>query len=526
MPTGERLRELPESDSAGGELDTELEIAAHRVPLAGRVVTLDAYNGSTPGPILRVRPGDTLRILLRNRMRPLGIPLRNMPPICPGPASEATRAAGHAGQPDPDAASGLLGCIPSAPHLMADGHELPRLMLNTNLHTHGLQVSPAGNSDNIFLQIPPGEQLHLEFRIPADQPAGMCWYHPHVHGVTEHSSWNGLAGPLIVAGDVDAVPEIADMRERVLVANELWIDDDTGQVPTALTVPIGGPVPFNTIPALPSSEYFTVNGQLQPEIDIHPGETQRWRLLNASPHRAIWLHVEGHELFRIGQDGVPLAAPKTVPNLMLVPGNRAEFIVRGGAPGRYRVYAERYDQGHPGGPRSRVRLATLVVSGARWHGRIPAELVPPPRMPDLPVARQRTLVFDSDGSGRTGIGVMLRIDGRQYDMDRIDQEVEAGTVEEWTLINKDLLQHPFHIHVNPYRVVDVQGIPAGDTSWGTPDPDIWWDVYRLPPKGRITLRTYFRPDMVGKTVYHCHILPHEDAGMMGNVLIRPPDGRP
>lgn len=269
---------------------------------------------------------------------------------------------------------------------------------------------------------------------------------------------------------------------------------------------------------------FTVNGQLMPEIEIRPGETQRWRLLNANPHRALWLHIDGHDIHQIGQDGIPFAAPKRLPHVMLTAANRVEFITRGGEPGRYRIYAERYDQGHPGGPRPRVQLATLVVAGPRADGRIPARLVEPPRMPDLPVVRRRTLKFSGDISGRTGAGVVFRIDDKEYDMDRIDQEVEAGTVEEWTIVNDDVFQHPFHIHVNPFQVVDVRGIPLGDTSWGSPDPAVWWDTFRLPPKGQFTLRTYFRPDATGKTVYHCHILPHEDNGMMGNILIRPAAG--
>ncbi|WP_373195649.1 multicopper oxidase domain-containing protein [Mycobacterium marinum] len=112
-------------------------------------------------------------------------------------------------------------------------------------------------------------------------------------------------------------------------------------------------------------------------------------------------------------------------------------------------------------------------------------------------------------------------------MDRIDQEVEGGTVEEWTIVNEDVFQHPLHIHINPFQVVDVQGIPAGDTSWvAAYEPDIWWDTFRLPPYGRYTLRTYFRPDVTGKTVYHCHILPHEDRGMMGILLVDPPGQYP
>ncbi|NNH70587.1 multicopper oxidase domain-containing protein [Nocardia uniformis] len=484
-------------------------MAAHEVHLDGQVLTLDAYNGSTPGQVLRVRPGDTMRVLLRNMMRPTGIPLNSMPPLC------SSKPGQHHHDHD------LADCVSPAAEMMMHGHTGPQMMLATNLHTHGLQVSPEGNADNVFVRVDPLGQFQYEYHIPHDQPAGMAWYHPHFHGSTSHAAWNGLAGPLIIEGDVDAVPEIAEMRERVLVVNELWVGDDTGEVPTARVVPIGGPVPFSSIPAVASSMMFPVNGQLVPEIDIRPGETQRWRLLNACPHRALWLHVDGHDLHQIGQDGVPFAAPERVPNLMLSAGNRVEFIVQAGEPGRYRVYAERYDQGHPGGPRPRVHLATLVVAGTRTSGRIPATLVEPPRMPDLPIARRRTLTFSGDISGRTGSGVVFRIDNQEYDLDRIDQEVEAGTVEEWTIVNDDVFQHPFHIHVNPFQIVDVQGIPADDTSWGAPDPTVWWDVFRVPPKGQFTLRTYFRPDVVGKTVYHCHILPHEDNGMMGNILIRP-----
>jgi FtsP/CotA-like multicopper oxidase with cupredoxin domain len=393
-------------------------------------------------------------------------------------------------------------------------------MIATNIHTHGLQVSPEGSADNVFVRVDPLDSHQYSYAIPTDHPAGMHWYHPHFHGSTSHQGWAGLSGPIIVEGDIDAVPEIAEMRERVLVANELWVGDDNGEVPTTLVIPTGGPVPFNGIPAIPSSMFFTINGQLLPEITIRPGETQRWRFLNASHHRALWLHVDGHDLHQIGQDGIPFARTRKRPNLMLTSGNRAEFIVQGGEPGRYRVYAQRYDQGHPGGPRPYVQLATLVVTGPPATGRIPTDLVDPPRMPNLPVARRRTLTFSGDISGRHGIGVRFLIDGKEYDMDRIDQEVEAGTVEEWTIVNEDVFQHPFHIHVNPFQVTDIQGIPPGDTSW-YPDPAVWWDVFRLPPHGRFTLRTYFRSDTPGKTVYHCHILPHEDNGMMGNVLIDP-----
>lgn len=484
---GPPLRDLPEVRSRGGVLDYALTMSASTLDVGGQRVHVDTYNGLLPGPLLRVRPGDRLRVRLTNLMRPMGIPPGATPP--------------------------------------ATGHEpLHGTMITTNLHTHGLQVSPQDPADNVFLRIPPLGSHQYSYQIPIDQPAGLLWYHPHYHGSTTHQAWQGLAGPLIVEGDLDEIPELAGMRERTLVINALWLDQG-GENPTALVLPSGGPVPFTSIPAVPTELLFPVNGQLRPDIHIRPGETQRWRILNAAPHRAMWLHIDQHGPHQIGQDGIPFARPRSVAAIMLASGNRAELVIQGGAPGRYRIYAKAYDQGHPGGPRPTRELATLVVSGPAATGRIPARLVDPPRMPRQPVAHRRTIRFSGDISGRAGPGVTFLIDGRAFDPDRIDQAVEAGTVEEWTLVNEDVFQHPIHIHVNPFQVIDVHGIPPGDTSWQT-DPTIWWDTFRLPPKGTFTLRTYFRPDATGKTVYHCHILPHEDTGMMGTLLINPPGGAP
>nr|WP_232004002.1 multicopper oxidase domain-containing protein [Mycobacterium gordonae] len=513
---GEELRDLPEMSSANGVLDTALTMVTKPVELGGRQLTLETYNGQLPGPILRIRPGDNLRLRLTNQMVPVGLPTNNvlLLPYCASKSNDARydtrRACAHDFWNKFERAGTIL-----------------QEYVITNLHTHGLQVSPEDPGDNVFLRLDPPFSHQYSYDIPTDQPAGLYWYHPHFHTSTAHQAWNGLAGPIIVEGDIDAVPEIADMRERTIVINELWIADDSAEVPFDPVIPIAGPVPFQSIPAVPGSMYFPLNGQLIPDITMQPGEAQRWRVLDAAPHRSIWLHVEGHTLHQIGTDGVPYRTPRTRPHIFLASANRAEFIIKAGEPGRYRVYAAAYDQGHPGGPRPYLPLATLVVRGKPVNSRLPATLVEPPRMPNLPVARRRTLVFSGDITGRTGIGVQFLIDGREYDMERIDQEVEAGTVEEWTMINEDIFQHPIHIHVNPFQVIDVQGIPPGDTSWlAEREPDVWWDVFRLPPFGRYTLRTYFRPDVTGKTVYHCHILPHEDRGMMGNLLIDRPGQYP
>ncbi|WP_244187553.1 multicopper oxidase family protein [Mycobacterium gastri] len=507
---GEELRDLAEVSSENGVLDYSLEVVTNPVELGGRQLTLETYNGQFPGPILRIRQGDNLRILLKNRIVPVGIPTNNvfMVPYCASKSNDPrfdTRRA----------------CVHDFWNRWERRATMFQELVDTNLHTHGLQVSPEDPGDNVGLQLGPLQDHQYSYNIAANQPTGLHWYHPHFHTATAHQLWNGLSGPIIVEGEIDAIPEIAEMRERTIVVNEMWIADDSAEVPFAVVVPMAGHAPFESIPAVPSSMYFPLNGQLLPDINIKPGEAQRWRFLNACPHRSIWLHVEGHTLHQIATDGTPYRTPRPRANIMLAAGNRAEFIIKGGEPGRYRIYAAAYDQGHPGGARPSMSLGTLVVNGNKVNSRMPTTLVDPPQMPNLPIARRRTMVFSGDITGRTGMGVQFLIDGKEFDHQRIDTEVEAGTIEEWTLINEDVFQHPIHIHVNPFQVVDIHGIPPGDTSWQT-EPDVWWDTFRLPPFGRYTLRMYFRPDVTGMTVYHCHILPHEDRGMMGLLMIDPP----
>ncbi|NUQ95096.1 MAG: multicopper oxidase domain-containing protein [Streptomyces sp.] len=517
---GAPLRDLPEVRSRNGLLEHVLTIAAARPVIGGRRLHLDTYNGQLPGELLRFSPGDRVRILLRNRMLPTGIPLNALPPLCADKAQDQVTPHDHG------LIDGALQCLPEAVHKVGEGHTILQQAITTNLHTHGLQVPPTGSADNVFVKVGVLGNHQYAYEVPSDHPAGLHWYHPHHHGSTTHQAWSGLAGPMVVEGDIDHVPEIAGMRERLIVINALRLDGNS-ENPTAVVLPTGGDDPFTTLPAVPSEMVFPLNGQLRPMATIRPGETQRWRVLNAAPHRSIWLHVEKPTLHQIGQDGIPFARTKPVGSIMLASANRAEFVLMGGEPGTYRIYARGYDQGHPGAVRPDIELGALEVTGSRAAGRVPRRLVAPPRMPDLPVTRRRTLTLSGDISGKYGAGVRFLIDGRLYDLDRIDQEVEAGTVEEWRFVNEDVFQHPMHLHVNPFQVIDVKGIPGADTSWQT-DPDTWWDTFRLAPKGEFTLRTYFRPDVTGKTVYHCHILPHEDNGMMGNLLINPPGipGRP
>lgn len=485
--------------SQNGVLETTLELKLAKHTVAGRVFEAATYDGKLPAPTLVVKPGDTLRLTLVNNLTPPGQPLpaqrvvslddvyeRSMN-IMRNMHHEDTDAPVHAAEPPPD----------------------PQAQLYSNLHTHGLQVSPAGNGDNPFLLIKPGETFRYEIPLPADNPSGFNWYHPHKHGSTAKQTWAGVAGGIIVEGDVDRIPAVAQATRHVMVLQELWMDN-TGHVPSALPVPVGGMHMFSTIPPVPSDILYTVNGVYHPTLDIRPGETQRWSIVNAAPHRFFDLTLDGHTLYQIQQDGITLAQARPQQHILVAPGNRIEVIVRGGRAGHYRLRALEYDQGHPGGPMPEDLMATIRVRGEPLTepAPLPSALLPYKDLRNDPVAAKRTVEF----KGNTFVApVEFFLDGKPFDPDRDDATITVGTTEEWTLKNDDFMQHPFHIHVNPFQVIAINGRPVADP--------IWWDTFPLPQKGEITIRMHPRPDVTGRTVYHCHILPHEDNGMMSAVSL-------
>ena len=150
----------------------------------------------------------------------------------------------------------------------------------TNFHTHGLHVSPSGNSDNVLALYEPNVQVDLAFDIPPDGTSGLYipgfyWYHPHLHGTTSEQVNGGMAGALIVEGALDELPAIKGLTERLFILHASAFDDDGN-------ANLGGdPTLF-------------VNNQLQPTVPIAPGETQRWRILNASSGVFIDLALDDH----------------------------------------------------------------------------------------------------------------------------------------------------------------------------------------------------------------------------------------
>lgn len=523
---GNAFSQPNEIHSVGGVLNVTLNLAVAPNTVAGRVLQTANYNGLIPGPTLRVQPGEVLKIRLVNNLTLAGAP----PPT-----------------------QKVVDCGNRPAHMFHSpfGPLDPVTFLHTNLHTHGLQVSPQNNGDNVLIDLGPGETCDYSIPIPLGknvlpgcpgpycppQPAGLFWYHPHRHESTSKQSWAGLAGAIIVEGDIDRVPEVAAARERLMVLQELWVDDK-GRVPSGMVLPVAGSqgtqvvagteVPFTPNPVIPTNIYYIVNGVFQPEIPFQPGETQRWRILNASPHRVYQLFLEGNpEIYKIAQDGIAFAqsvkADNTegnpscwaAGNLCLAPGNRVEVIVKfpetADPNQRPKLWAVAFDQGHPGGALPKVVLATLAFAGPPVTGRkIPGKLVTP--QPDItePCKGGKTITF---GPGNILTGpVAFPINGKLFTTDMTPFTGKINTCEEWTLVNADVFMHPFHIHVNPFQVVAVDGVSV--------KPRYFEDTINIPPGGSIKVRTQFL-DYTGKYVYHCHLLFHEDDGMMGVVQVNP-----
>ena len=430
--------------SADGSLTVDLTATEQKVNLAGQSAQLLAYNGQVPGPLWEVQAGDTVVVNFTNGLA----------------------------QP-------------------------------TNLHFHGLHIPPTGNADNVFVSVPSGEQFRYEFAIAPTHPGGLFWYHPHHHGLVAEQLAGGLAGPLIVRGAVDEIPEIRAASETVLVLQDFDLTwRGRRREPTPIFRRWGR-----------QGDLIAVNGDRAPAVTIPQRGLLRLRLLNASTSRIYRLRLENHPWHLIGMDGSTLAAPLALDDLILAPGNRADVLVAGDRdPGAYTLMSLPYDRGisdmmaaMEGDAVPRVDAATGAIAQLQY-GDATAEVSLPPTLLPSPVlaapSRRREFVLDHGIDGEQA----FLINGRGFAHDRVDTTVQLGTVEAWHIVNKAGMDHPFHLHTNAFQIVGRNGAPV-------PTPR-WQDVVNIPAYESVDLLVPFA-DFAGKTVYHCHILDHEDQGMMG-----------
>lgn len=453
------LFEPPVLSSIGGKLTTSITCATVPCAVGGRHVHQPVtYNGTFPGPTLFVRPGDIVDITFTNRI-------------------VFDQADTHRGYGKP-----------------------PRETHTTNLHFHGMHVSPGGLADNMLIMVPaPGTQRYL-VQIPANHPAGLYWYHAHVHGLVTNHVGRGAAGMMYVANSyTDQLAELG-IRHRLMMLQQAYFEDDRATL-----------ISDDGERDDPDLALSVINGQLMPDIRMRPGETQVWSLLNGSTSAFYQLSLEGHTFDVIARDGIPLPAQLlNQQTLVLASGSRLEVVVRAGDnKGRFILSYDQYNQGVDTWPHKAV--ASVIVGGKIWNGfdhpgvDVSAGLVDLSSV-SVDEALHRTITLGQDNSVAEGEFGRFTMNGHAWDPQHSEWTSSLNTVEEWRIVNETEQEHPFHVHVNPFQITKVNevAVPFGG----------YQDVAIVPRFGSITVRTKFSDFTGGPILMHCHILDHEDMGMM------------
>ncbi len=517
--------------------------------IAGCKVSLRSYNGELVGPTLRVKPGDTLNITLNNQL-------------------------GQTGKTKPED-------LCNNPHDAFGGSPLPDNFNCTNLHTHGMHVSPSGAADNVLVVVPPvkyspdkkasnglsSNPRQITINIPKTHGPGTYWYHPHVHGSTGVQVGSGMEGAIIVEDDPAKTPDSimkANANEKIFMLQTIPYDD-TGKVNDFLAL--------GDDRAFVRNRYLLVNGQIAPTIKMHPGEVQRWRFIDSSFNRTAQLSLEKHDLHEIAVDGNYLSQRDTWVNnweqkdycctgkwdqeqtfklkrqtVELIPGSRSDILVQASkTPGRYKLAADTYITGRL--DPSTASFTDYVVAWIEVDGdpvadtglpsnKEMAKLYPYTDVKNSNVKYNQLATFNRDqplGGNDGGIAcnpirdntpcypIGFQVNGHVFDASQPrllelrpnaeerakapedDNGPQTGT-DSWLIPSADPTRnHVFHIHTNDFQTTRTD--PLGNTE------TLWRDSLLVKYGQPQTILTRYE-DFAGTTVLHCHLLSHEDMGMM------------
>ena len=367
----------------------------------------------------------------------------------------------------------------------------------------------------------PGQVLHYTVEIPRDHPPGLFWYHTHPHGESHRQVLDGMSGAIVVEGMERYVSQVGRLRERVLVLRGRSIEHD----PNATELKQRAEIPSKGCggEAEAVEETFTVNGAVRPRIEIAPNERQFWRIVNASPDRYLHLQLDGQTFEIVALDGMPLAYhdpkhPTRVTNhLLLAPAGRLEAIVTGPPPGTHSALRTLcVDAGPDGDPHPEMVLADLVQPSASSDRVLDKNHAidhrPPVYKPVGFEPLKKTTpdfigTFTEDKSG-------FYINGRKFAPDAIPMTTaRVGTYQHWRIVNQTAELHPFHIHQVHFLAYAENGIPLAHPAW--------LDTVNVPYRGSVDVILDFTdPVIKGMSVFHCHLLNHEDKGMMAKILFK------
>jgi FtsP/CotA-like multicopper oxidase with cupredoxin domain len=533
---GSAVPEPEDLRSRNGELKVDLTIRNY-VEADGSIRYCYTTADGKESPNLRLNPGDVLILNLKNDLKDPG---------------DGTGTAEHhhahvdAKQNGDPCTSGLMTAT------------------STNLHFHGLTIPPVCHQDDVLsTSIQPGNKpFQYRFRVPANEPPGLYWYHPHIHGFSKAQVLGGASGALIVEGIERANKELAGLPERVLIIRDQDLlnpnappsksepvvpkmlidrDGDAANNGTGFGKPAKD-LSINFVP-VPYPDYSPAL------IDMKPGERQLWRVLNASAITYLNLEILFNRvpqpLGLVALDGVPLNtngksgdSADWQTHLGMPPGGRAEFIVRGPPLGVAALLVTRSVDTGPGGENDPNRaIARITASEAAPEPRskfaalpepLPASSVP--WLGDVAPIRTRRLYFSekpldpNNPSGATEF--YLTLDGQTpvaFDPKSSMPNIIAkqGTVEDWIIENRSNELHAFHIHQLHFMLLDYLGRRVNEPFLRDTVNVPYYNgkAFEYPS---VRLRMDFRdPNTIGTFVYHCHLLEHEDGGMMGLIRVEP-----
>lgn len=378
-----------------------------------------------------------------------------------------------------------------------------RLPRATTIHWHGLPIPPEqdGNPQD---PVPPGGQRRYRFTLPVGS-AGTYWYHPHPHDDTPEQVYRGLAGAFVVRAKADP---LAGIPERHLLISDLKLARDGSIAPNDANDEMNGR----------EGQFVLVNGQHRPVLGFDGAGRERWRVWNATSARYLRLTLPGATLTLVGTEGGLLEKPVTgLTEVLLAPAQRVELIVDACATGGVvELVAAPYARGKMGdvAPDQPVRLLGVDFGRARTTAPapLPATLA---RIGELgkPRARKRVVFGEQMSMAGGQHSMAFLINGRVFDMNRIDLVSRANQVELWEIVNEADMDHPFHIHGTQFQVVArVQGGKTVKEPYRA-----WHDTINVKPGE--TVRIKLVQQFKGIRMFHCHILEHEGAGMMGQLKV-------
>jgi FtsP/CotA-like multicopper oxidase with cupredoxin domain len=368
----------------------------------------------------------------------------------------------------------------------------------------------------------PGESLHYTVDIPADQPPGLYWYHTHPHGESYQQDLDGMSGAIVIDGMDRYFPEIKNMKEKILILRDAELEK--GDPSSRLLRSAVQLAPYDCGTATgEATRVFSVNGVVRPKIAIASGEKQFWRIVNASPDLYADLAVDSESMTIVAFDGMPLTyhdpnrRPEELRHVLLAPAGRAEFIVKGPKPSRTTSLRSLcVNTGPDGDPNPDMVLADLDTSARESAPNHSVQAEPyekavyKPRPNSMRDQLEKsvpgfTVKFSEDKKGFYINDQKFAPDGEPM------TRVKIGTYSHWRITNATNEIHPFHIHQVHFLVYARAGVHLRRPEW--------MDTVNLAPNESVDLIMDFTDPIIrGLSVFHCHLLKHEDKGMMAKIV--------